>query len=150
MCSNWNGMDHWNWNGFQPFQLTESFLCRNGHTQKSKIGPRDHQIRVRSVRFPPRGFETRELCRKGHIPKNWKFDLGTMPSTYPIDHDNWSGFLPFQLTQRRYMLPEDYFNSNGTEPFQFKWSCTVIDEMAGTSWLGKQHIEGQRLREGLN
>ena len=45
-------------------------MSKGTHSKKLKVGPRDHQIRVRSVRFPPRGSEKRELCRKGHIPKN--------------------------------------------------------------------------------
>ena len=51
--------------------------------------PRDHRKWTRSVRFPPRGSEKRELCRKEHFHKNQKVGLGTIENGLAA-----SGFPP--------------------------------------------------------
>ena len=60
--------------------------------KKMKNWCRDHQIRLRSVRFPPRGSEKRELCRKRHIPKNRKIDVGTIKFGSEVRSSNSGGF----------------------------------------------------------
>ena len=81
-------------------------MCQNGHTQKFKIGPQDHQIRVRSVRFPPRGSEKRELCRKGHIQKNRTLNLRT------TELESGASDLPPQGPKKESYVERDTFKTN--------------------------------------